>query len=338
MQVLEKYSRSTDQLINPNKCSIYFGQACEENVKAQAKSILQFTAETFETRYLGLPTPKGRMSKGKFQSQGKLTKRVLQIKNHMAQGGKEVFIKAVAQSLSTYVMGVYKLPLGLCDDLTKIIRDFWWGSEKGKRKMDWVAWEIMLKPKIKGGMGFKDMRIFNQALLVRQAWRLLQNPVNLFVPRYYVLDITQMATFIDTVFSGNASSTWHAIEYGLELLKKGVIWRIGNGTDVRIWRDPWIPRNDYYKTISPKRRCRLKWVSELLNNDGSWNTNLPQIYFQPMDISEIMKIKTSRRNDVDFVAWGPDEKGILSLKERICVRYGTPRNRDGQGSNKQQTR
>jgi hypothetical protein len=25
----------------------------------------------------------------------------------------------------------------------------------------------------------------------------------------------------DTVFSGNGSSTWHAIEYGLELLKKG---------------------------------------------------------------------------------------------------------------------
>jgi hypothetical protein len=181
MQVLEKYSRSTGQLINPNKCYIYFGQACEENVKAQAKSILQVTAETFETKYLGLPTPEGRMSKGKFQSlQGKLAKRVLQIENHMAQGGKEVFIKAVAQSLSTYVMGVYKLPLGLCDDLTKIIRDFWWGSEKDKRKMHWVAWDIMLKPKIKGGMGFKDMRIFNQALLARQAWRLLQNPDSVF--------------------------------------------------------------------------------------------------------------------------------------------------------------
>jgi hypothetical protein len=37
MQVLEKYSRSTSQLINPNKCSIYFGQASEENVKAQIK-------------------------------------------------------------------------------------------------------------------------------------------------------------------------------------------------------------------------------------------------------------------------------------------------------------
>uniref|UniRef100_A0ACD5V5Y4 Uncharacterized protein n=1 Tax=Avena sativa TaxID=4498 RepID=A0ACD5V5Y4_AVESA len=163
------------------------------------------------------------MSKGKFQSlQGKLAKRVMMIENQMAQGGKEVFIKAIAQSLATYVMGVYKLPLVLCDDLTKIIRDFWWGGENGKRKMHSVAWDIMLKPKIKGGMGFKDMRMFNQALLARQAWRLIHNPESLCAQvlraKYY-----PDGNILDTVFTGNASSTWHAIEYGLELLKKGVI-------------------------------------------------------------------------------------------------------------------
>jgi hypothetical protein len=67
----------------------------------------------------------------------------------MAQGGREVLIKAVAQALPTYVMGVYKLPFGLCDDLTKIIRDFWWGW---KRKTHWLAWDIMLKPNTRGGM------------------------------------------------------------------------------------------------------------------------------------------------------------------------------------------
>jgi hypothetical protein len=72
----------------------------------------------------------------------------MQNENHMAQGGREVWIKAIAQALPTYVMGVYKLPLGLCDDLTRIIRDFWWGEEQGKRKTHWIAWDIMLKPKI----------------------------------------------------------------------------------------------------------------------------------------------------------------------------------------------
>jgi hypothetical protein len=36
----------------------------------------------------------------------------------------------------------------------------------------------------------------------------------------------------------HGSSTWHAIEYGLELLKKGTIWRVGNGSKIRACMAP----------------------------------------------------------------------------------------------------
>ena len=38
----------------------------------------------------------------------------------------------------------------------------------------------------------------------------------------------------DTVFTGNSSSLWQAISHGLDLLKKGLLWRVGNGTSIRI--------------------------------------------------------------------------------------------------------
>ena len=28
---------------------------------------------------------------------------------------------------------------------------------------------------------------------------------------------------------------------GLELLKKGVVWRVGNNDSIRIWEDLWVP-------------------------------------------------------------------------------------------------
>lgn len=76
-------------------------------------------------------------------------------------------------------MGIFKLPESVCDELTRITRGFWWGGEKGARKTHWKAWDTLTKPKNCGGLGFRDFRLFNQALLARQAWRLINSPDSL---------------------------------------------------------------------------------------------------------------------------------------------------------------
>ncbi|KAM0905348.1 hypothetical protein ACQ4PT_017444 [Festuca glaucescens] len=103
-------------------------------------------------------------------------------------------------------------------------------------------------------------------------------------------------SFIGTVFAGNGSSTWHAIEYGLELL------------------DPWIPRDASHLPRTPQGRCRYRWVSNFLEPDGSWNIQRLQQYFVQEDIDEILKIQTSRRNDNDFIAWHPEKRGVFTVK------------------------
>jgi hypothetical protein len=72
-------------------------------------------------------------------------------------------------------MSVFKLPFGFCDCLEKHVRAFW-GSGGGKRKVQWLTWQTLIKPKCHGGLGFKDMRLFNQALLTHQAMRQLVYP------------------------------------------------------------------------------------------------------------------------------------------------------------------
>ena len=72
----------------------------------------------------------------------------------MSSGNKEILIKAVAQEIPTYVMSVFRLPASVCDDLTKMMRRYWWGVENGKRKKAWLSWERMMLPKAMGGMGF----------------------------------------------------------------------------------------------------------------------------------------------------------------------------------------
>ena len=164
------------------------------------------------------------MSKGMFQNlQQKYMKRMVEWDgNQLAQSGSEVLIKSIAQSIPTYIMSVFKLPAATWEDLMRTICNFSCGVEKGKRKMHWRAWIHLIKPKVQGGLGFRDLRLFNQALLARQAWRLLTNPdslcARLLKARYY-----PHGKLEDTIFFGNASSFWTAIFHGLDLLKKGLI-------------------------------------------------------------------------------------------------------------------
>jgi hypothetical protein len=135
----------------------------------------------FEVKYLGLPTPDGCMNKGKFVSLQSILCRLLMEwgDSLLAQSAREILIKAIAQPIPTYVMRVFKLPALLCDELTKLIRDYWWGAQNGKRKTHWLSWDKLKHSRSQGGMGFRDMRLFNQVLLARQAWRLLAFPDSL---------------------------------------------------------------------------------------------------------------------------------------------------------------
>jgi hypothetical protein len=111
----------------------------------------------------------GRMSKERFKStKQRLVKRCSNwVEQNMSMVVKELLIKSVAQAIPTYSMGIFKLPASTCKELTQINRKFWWGEEGGKRKVHWVVWEKILAAKCKGGMGFRDLRKFNQAVLAR---------------------------------------------------------------------------------------------------------------------------------------------------------------------------
>jgi hypothetical protein len=94
--------------------------------------------------------------------------------------------------------------------------------------------------------------------------------------------------------------TWKAVEHGLELLK-GVIWHVGNSANIQAWRDPWIPRTTDFQPISKQGRCRLKWVLDFPQADGTRNEQLLRRRFLPIDVADILKIKPSRGNAEDSV-------------------------------------
>ena len=132
--LLSTYAQSTGQLLNPSKCSILFSTNCPGAVSESIKHTLGILREVFEPKYLGLPVPQGRMHKGRFGStQERLSKRLVDwSEQYTSTGTKEILIKSMAQAILTYVMSVFKLSASVCDDLTQIMRQYWWEWKTGR--------------------------------------------------------------------------------------------------------------------------------------------------------------------------------------------------------------
>ena len=81
--------------------------------------------------------------------------------------GKEVLIKSVAQAVPLYTMRCFLLPNNLCDELTRVIKQLWWRQTENEKKISWLNWDMVCKPKDSGGLGFRELRSFNLAFLAK---------------------------------------------------------------------------------------------------------------------------------------------------------------------------
>lgn len=79
-------------------------------------------------------------------------------------------------------MSCLKLPKSLIKELEVLTRKFWWGYDGDIRKVNWVNWKKLCQTKELGGMGFKEIEKFNDALLAKQVWRMINNPNSLCHP------------------------------------------------------------------------------------------------------------------------------------------------------------
>ena len=136
-------------------------------------------------------------------------------------------------------MNCFKLPITLCNDIEQLIRKFWWGHREDQRKIHWTKWSSLCLPKDLGGMGFKELQKFNYVTLAKQVWRLLEKKTSLF-HRFFKENFFPSGNIFEPK-EGNGFFAWKSILKGREVIKKGAQWRVGNGKNILIYQDRWLP-------------------------------------------------------------------------------------------------
>ena len=100
-----------------------------------------------------------------------------------------------------------------------------------------------------------------------------------------------------------SSYTWQSILAVLECFKKGYIWRVGDGSQIKIWEDSWIPSSHNLKVLTPRGNNLLTTVDELINPiTRTWDEELINDLFWSVDANRILQIPLVLGRE-DVVAW-----------------------------------
>jgi hypothetical protein len=104
--------------------------------------------------------------------------------------------------------------------------------------------------------------------------------------------------------------TWRSILKGIYLLKKGLIWRISDGSNIEIWSDPWLPR-DGPRTPVTRGMNIIRHVDELIDPiSGNWGMQLVKDIFCEEDARTILALPVLEGKH-NKLAWHFDTKEAL---------------------------
>jgi hypothetical protein len=193
-------------------------------------------------KYLGLPALIGRSRISTFNGiKERIWKRINGSKEKfLSHAGKEILLKSVIQAIPTYTMSVFRLPKKLCRDINAMMGKFWWGHQGNDLKIAWMPWSGLGRNKLSGGLGYRDLISFNNALLAKQGWRLTKFLGSLvgkiFQEKYY-----PSGDFLGSFLGSRPSYAWRSIWEAKPLLKEGILRKIRDGSNIKIREDKWIP-------------------------------------------------------------------------------------------------
>ncbi|GAV93068.1 LOW QUALITY PROTEIN: zf-RVT domain-containing protein, partial [Cephalotus follicularis] len=232
---------------------------------------VQFTEGVLPVTYLGLPLITKRLSKVDCSP---LVERITAranswVSKSLSFAGRLQLVKATLASMQTYWSSIFLLPKHTIRQCERVLRGFLWGG-LGRGK---VKWADVCKPEMEGGLGIKDMKTWNKALLLKQVWGLM---------------------------------SWSCRQTLLlrPLAREHIIYQCGNGERFSLWYDPWLQGDSIHARYGRRVMydtglgCHAR-VKDVLC-EGQWNW--PQVSGDLLEIQQRVNVIPISTNP-DTIFW-----------------------------------
>lgn len=193
----------------------------------------------------------------------------------------------------------------------------------GQRKPHWVSWSAMTQPKRCGGLGFRDLELFNIELFARQVWRILTIHDSLCAKLLKAIYFP-VGDILNASLRTHPSQVWRSLLEGKDALSLGLVRRIGDGNSTKIWTQNWIPRNHVMRPIVCLGQNPPSMVAELIDTTTvTWHTDLLHKFFLPIDAAAIQNIPLCTMPMSDFWASQFEKRGFFSVRSAYQMLWET---------------
>ena len=154
---------------------------------------------SFPFTYLGLPMG---LTKPQVKDYAplicRIERRLSASSQFLSYAGRLQLVNSVISSLPTYYMCSLKLPVTVIDIIDKHRKNcLWRGSDFRKKGYNLAAWDLVRRPKSKGGLGVINLSLQNDALLLKQLDKFYTKEniqwVNLIWGKYYRAGVPHLA-------------------------------------------------------------------------------------------------------------------------------------------------
>ncbi|KAI3821231.1 hypothetical protein L1987_08792 [Smallanthus sonchifolius] len=256
--------------INYNKSKL-IGVGASDQECNEFASIMGCMKDTLPIQHLGMPIGANmRLAKNWDPVVLKVKERLNSWKaKTLSFGGRLTLVKAVLGSLPLYFLSMFKAPVKILKELEVTRRRFLWGGNNAKKKIHWVKWDNIIKPRRLGGLGVGGLHTMNHALLTKWKWKVLNDPGSLWARCIKAIHKSPLE-YPSDLHKKSISDNWSAIvTVGKDLgsIEESInnLFRkhIGNGAISSFWNLAWfgtIPFRRLFPALfvlDRNKKCRI---------------------------------------------------------------------------------
>jgi hypothetical protein len=242
----------------------------------------------------------------------------------------------VLNAIPIFYLSFLKIPVQVWKIIKRIQREFLWGCRGGRKRVNWVKWDDVCKPKHLGGLGVRDLRVVNISLLAKWRWRLISGGNALWIDvikSKYGEQVIGKLEWEDRYKPWFSSLWWKDLSsIGSNLdtnwFGRSVKRNLGNGASTSFWLDTWVgnsPLKDRFPRLFSISNQKEALVADLWGGSGAgrWNFSwrrAPFAWEEPLLEEFMAAIQSIGLSDhQDYWSWVLEPNGIFSVKSTYAI-------------------